>query len=279
MPDDPRCRPQACRPQARRPQARRRTPRRTGGFTLVELLIVVAIVAVLLGILLPSLGRATEMARRVRCVSNLRQVGQAMIAYAADHRQTLAYSNWEPNGVSTPAPAFPNAPVGWLYRSPPGLSAAPDPAVVETGALWKYLKTRDVYRCPGHPIDDAGGFGQAKSDRLTSYLVNGAINLYGGPGGFARYFTIPRFQPDDVLLWEANERGGYGWNDGASYPGESLNPGDPYPSGLTVRHGRAASVVCMDGRAELMSHEEYRTLSADPKRNRLWCAPDRANGR
>ncbi|HEX8914983.1 MAG TPA: prepilin-type N-terminal cleavage/methylation domain-containing protein [Humisphaera sp.] len=259
----------------RRPQARR--PR---GFTLVELIVVIAIIAVLISILLPAVGRGLEMARRVRCMSNIRQLGQAMLAYASNHRGTLAYSNWESGGVaSTTTPPYPNAPVGWLYRVPPGLSTSPDPGLVETGALWKYLRTRDVYRCPGHPIEEAGGFGQARSDRLTSYLVNGGINLYPPPGPIAYYFTVAKFKADDVLFWEANERGGAGWNDGASYPGESLNPNDPYASGLTVRHGKAASIVCMDGRAELMSHEEYRNLSVDPQRNRLWCAPDRANGR
>ena len=62
---------------------------RQGYFTLLELLIVIAIIAILAGLLLPALNNAREKANAIACVSNQKQIQQALIGYVDDNRESF----------------------------------------------------------------------------------------------------------------------------------------------------------------------------------------------
>lgn len=124
--------------------------KRNGFFTIIELLIVVAVIMLLAGMLLPALRSARERARQIQCASNMKQCGYAMASYASDfngfvilHMYKLPGNNWYKGGSAR-----------WLDM---------------INGNWdvEYLKSRDVVLCPS--------FAPAKYEN-TSFT-------YGASGG------------------------------------------------------------------------------------------------
>lgn len=83
---------------------------RPRGFTLIELLVVLSIIAILIGILLPTLAGARSAAQKVTCSSQLRQIGLIFESYAQEHKEVLPVARYMPAPFvsSNPAPGLPD---------------------------------------------------------------------------------------------------------------------------------------------------------------------------
>ena len=230
---------------------------RNGGFTLVELLVVIGIIGVLTGLLLPSLSKAKDQAIRLTDVNNLRQQTLALHLYVTDSSDVLPWPNWL-------AGDGPNRP-GWLYTL--DISVAGSARFkVETGVFWKTLKNPKLYMCPADlptlPLFALRG------QKISSYVMNGAVI------GYAR-MVVPvekmgDMAPDAVAFWETDEEKPKTYfNDGASYPKE----------GVSARHNRGAINGTFGGSVSYIKFGEWYREVENPVRNRLWCYPGSTNGR
>lgn len=241
------------------------------GFSLVELLTVIGIVATLIALLMPALSRARAEAVRVHCMNNLRQLLQAQMTYVSESRGHLTYPNWGHDRAADDV-----WPVGWLYAQG-RVSEPPRPEDVKSGVLYRYLNVTPVFHCPAHRPEDESVQG---TNRLTSYIMNGAVCGYGAVGHRAaqpavwapsRKITAFRQPSEQILWWEAEELGNdaASWNDGSSYPRENV---------LARRHGRGACVGFFDGHVGWMDRLDYLSELQRPGPNRLYCDPERPDG-
>jgi prepilin-type N-terminal cleavage/methylation domain-containing protein/prepilin-type processing-associated H-X9-DG protein len=124
-----------------------RLARRPRGFTLVELLVVIGIIAVLIGILLPALNRAREQANTTQCLSNLRQIGAAITNYASDTGGWLVPGRYDASNY----PANPGAAEleNWATILVNGKYLPMPPQAVSNNIAWQDTSFgTSVFRCP-----------------------------------------------------------------------------------------------------------------------------------
>jgi prepilin-type N-terminal cleavage/methylation domain-containing protein len=171
---------------------------RRSGFSLIELLVVVAVIAVLAALLLPPLVHAKERARRVRCMSHLRQFIIAVHLFGEDHDGKL------PNGASenTGDPEDEHIPV---------LSTA------ARSNLIAYSGDRRILECPGAgpPINQADGWYYAGWGYVIGYnYLGGHTNTPWPKFGAFRGWVSPQRTTDNptlVLVTDMNDWSpGYG---------------------------------------------------------------------
>jgi prepilin-type N-terminal cleavage/methylation domain-containing protein/prepilin-type processing-associated H-X9-DG protein len=197
----------------------KRSKHRRAAFTLIELIVVIAIIGVLIGLILPAVQRVRGAAARTRCSDNLRQVGLALHGY--HHvRQVL------PPGVSSDTKAEPYPYLSWNARILP---------YVEQEALWRdiqaaYGTDRDFLHVPPHT---------RRSQVVLAFVCpadgrafSGAAGIPGDPA-FTSYLGLEgtdQFSQDGLLYKDSRVR----FEDVADGLSNTLMVGDRPPSATEV---------------------------------------------
>jgi prepilin-type N-terminal cleavage/methylation domain-containing protein/prepilin-type processing-associated H-X9-DG protein len=182
----------------RQPVARHR---RFAGFSLVELLVVIGIIAVLIALLLPSLARAREQAKRTQCLSNLRQIGIAIHGYASDHKGRIPYGPIEPPFY--PTNLYPRTgSVTSLLSIRTGISGRPEYVGLGIMLQTHLARVPKVLFCPAVDQEDLSDFylgivgtGQAQCDY---YYRHGSEARLSGPNVGISHINLAQLGPNSL---------------------------------------------------------------------------------
>ena len=210
------------------------SPPHRRAFTLVELLIVIAIIALLAAILFPVFAQAREKARQTSCVSNLRQIGLATLMYAGDYDETLPLYTYD-----------------YLTYWCGGRVASGQPFDKQRGLITPYTKSGDLQQCPSYTgASNLGGTGYG----INSQLVFDRATF--GPPAPAPLAALAH--PAETILF--GDAGIPGWGSNRQV-GETIQIDPPalwlpLPT-IDFRHGGWANFVWADGHARAVKREAF----------------------
>src|SRR5688572_28616095 len=198
--------------------------RRSGGFTLVELLMVIGIIAVLAALVLTVRSRASDQARAAQCMNNLRQIGLAMTLYAQNNEQAFPFSaDHTPPVTMPPTPPGEDRKADWIHfrATEDDLQKKVNGSAIATHAKVKGPAFINMMRCPADEVENHQTHPAARFPYRFSYVMNIYMSSDAFGKGYNRSAT-PRTTSisragEKILVVEENSGT---INDGNWDPGE-----------------------------------------------------------
>jgi prepilin-type N-terminal cleavage/methylation domain-containing protein/prepilin-type processing-associated H-X9-DG protein len=238
-----------------------------GAFTLVEMMVVVAVIAILASLLLPAIAKSKSKALRIKCVSNLRQVGQAFILYADDHKGQLTPLN---SGGPWGSTIVPHNPTNWWYQILTDGHYMPETNDVH--GIWRCPEARgDDLNSPfGKRMDGYGPLeGKSYIPGLPS-IIDYAYRMDGTKRG--SHFLSEIKRPSQ--LWLVGDvgvpkdlknipKGGYRTDITTFAPDASGDYPHVTPKQPAARHDGKANVCFVDTHVEAWSYDDLRFNKGD----------------
>jgi prepilin-type N-terminal cleavage/methylation domain-containing protein len=153
------------------------------GFTLIDVLVSLAVIAVLIGLMLPALTAIRETSRKVVCSSNIRQIGIATAIYADDYKGSLPFSRFYAKSIAYEQGSFSSDSLMQARVAPPTpMSPQPNPWD-GLGILFgrEYCPAGEVFYCPSHRSIHryeryADGWNGAPVDVFTNFQYRGGTS-------------------------------------------------------------------------------------------------------
>jgi prepilin-type processing-associated H-X9-DG protein/prepilin-type N-terminal cleavage/methylation domain-containing protein len=233
----------------------RRTATRACAFTLVELLVVIGIIALLISILLPSLSKAREMGKSVKCLSNLRQLGMATVGYANEGKSYLPY----PTTTQGEQVLWFNCVDPYLQKlSPPSGRTG-----VASNREYSPFKQCVVFDEFDGGVQNSGGQNQNKEFART-YKMNSHLR-HNNPASQMKVSEIR--EPTNVVLFgDATSLDQTGPVDNQWESGQfSFEVDDKTQAGPALRHLKGANIAFVDGHAEFVVCQTFKKNLRSPQ--------------
>ena len=157
-----------------KPIQRTHEARRSKGFTIVELLVVIAVIGILAAILFPVFARARENARRASCQSNLKQIGLGLAQYTQDYDETLPTMSATAQGTVSY-----NSSNNWTAPAAETTRYATSPYQNWIQSIHPYVKSWQLYKCVAATQNAYTPLGypcyESQGDSDSSYRYNGVM--------------------------------------------------------------------------------------------------------